>query len=228
MSKEKNKENKKLYISLGVWVLYIIWLLKLSSSALSITNFLVHLLFVVILLAIYKNDLTKAFKKLQKNKSKSIKTIIFGLIMLFILLFASNIVISVITNMMGNSFDTDSSSSALFKLFDTFPFGTLFAMFMTIFFYPIVEELVFRKSLYDVIKSPILFIILSSVITWYFQVTLTSPHISEFILSLTVLFNSVFMSILLVKKDNILFPIFSRMSYNLVICLINLIPLFIK
>jgi len=227
--KTKKEENfKKPITSLIVWIIYIVWLLKLSSSELSLTNFLVHLLFILILIFIYKNDLKIAFQNLKTNKGKSGKIIIFGLIMLFIILIVSNILITVITNMMGSEFDTDSSSSALFEIFDIVPFGTLFVMFMTIFFYPIVEELVFRKSLYDVIKKPILFIIISSMITWYLQVTLANPHISEFVLSLTVLFNSIFMSILLVKKENILYPIFSRMSYNLVICLINLIPLFMK
>lgn len=224
--KVNDNSNNKLLISIFVWILYIVWLLKISSTELSIVNVLVHIIFAGILVGLYWNDLKVYWKSFKANKKKSIKSVLLYLVIILALLFASNILISVISSMMGGTFDSDSSTKIISTLFKKVPFGTMFVMFLMIIFYPVVEELVFRKSLRDVIKNPVIFVIISSLITWYFQVTLVNPQISEFVLSLSVFFNSIVSAIIFVKKDNILFSIFPRMLYNIIICAIQLIGLF--
>lgn len=214
----------KIFKTLIVWILYLLWLFIFSGTDLTLINVLSYIAFLGVNIFIYRDDLKDGLKKLKKDKKK-IRTFILYFIIIFAILIVSNILIGVISN---GAFDSDSSSKSIYSLFEIVPFGTMFVMFITIFFYPIVEELVFRKSLYDVISNPILFIILSSLITWYFQVTLINPQISEFILALSTLFNSVFASIVLTKKKNIWYAIIPRMAYNLVICLVQLIPLITK
>lgn len=221
-----NNSNNKLLISMFVWILYIVWLLKISSTQLTIVNVITHIIFAGILVGLYWNDLKAYWKNFKSNKKKNIKSVILYLVIILVLLFASNILITAISSMMGGSFDSDSSTKIISTVFKKVPFGTMFVMFLMIIFYPIVEELVFRKSLRDVIKNPIIFIIISSLITWYFQVTLVNPQISEFVLSLSVFFNSIVSAIIFVKKDNILFSIFPRMLYNIIICAVQLIGLF--
>lgn len=225
MSKGKNDRNKKLFVSLFVWVIYILWILQVSSIKLNLTNFLLHLLFLGILVFIYRDDLKKDFKNFKKDGKKGIKSVLLYTLILFGILLVSNVLITVISKLMGGEFAADSSSQLIGKLFHNTPFGTLFVMFLTIIFYSVVEELVFRKSIRDNIKSPVLFVIVSSLITWYFQATIFSPQLSEFVVSLSVLFNSIFASIVYVKKGNILYAIFPRMLYNLIICCVQLIPL---
>ena len=119
----------------------------------------------------------------------------------------------------------DSSSGALSKVFENVPYGTLFACFLTIVFYPIVEELIFRKSLRPAIKNGVLFVIITSLLSWYFQVTLLNPSISEFVLAIQNLLNSVFMAIIYVKTNNIIYTISSRMLFNIFICTMQLVML---
>lgn len=223
--KKNNFKFNKLYTSIIVWILYVIWILKFSTLELSISNFFLHLLFLIIIVMIYFKDLKQYYIEFKKEKKKKIFLYV---LVLFGLLFASNFLISFFTNLMGNSFDSDSSSKLIANLFANLPWGTLFATFLTVIFYSVTEELVFRKSIKDIIKNPILFIIISSIVNWYFQATIFSPKLSEFVISLTVLFNSIFLSSIFVKKDNILYTIFTRMIYNIIICGIQLILLFVK
>ena len=140
----------------------------------------------------------------------------------------SNILISIITNVLGMNFIQDSSNDIISKVFNIIPYGTLFVCFLTIIFYPLVEELIFRKSLRPALKNNVLFIIVTSLLSWYFQVTLLNPHISEFILAIQTLLNSVFAAIIYVRTNNILYTISSRMLYNLFICIIQLGYLFLN
>lgn len=218
----------KLCISVGVWLIYIIWVLKVASTDLTVTNFLLHLVFLGIIVLIYFNDIKKYISDYKKDGKKGIKSVLIYTLILFGILVVSNILISIISGMMGSSFDADSGSKAIGVLFSQAPWGTLFATFLTVIFYSIVEEFVFRKSIRDVVKNPILFVVISSLITWYFQATIFSPKLSEFVISLSVLFNSVFASIVYVKRGNILYTIFPRMIYNLIICGIQLVHLLTK
>lgn len=225
MWKKDNFRINKLYISLFVWIVYVIWILKFATLELSINNFLMHFLFLVLILAIYFKDIKKYyvdFKNAKKGRIFCYVLVLFGI------LFVSNFLIGFISGFMGSGFDADSSSKLIAKLFSNVPWGTLFATFLTVIFYSITEEFVFRKSIGDIIKSPILFIVISSLVNWYFQATIFSPKLSEFVVSLTVLFNSIFLSYVFVKKNNLLYTIFTRMLYNVIICGIQLILLFVK
>ena len=222
MIKKIRENNKtKLILTLGVWLLYIVWLLKFSSVKLDLANVLCYVGFLGLLLFIYFDDFKSYFKDFKKNLKKNILTVFVYFLIFIVILVVSNILISILLPL-----NPDSGNSAIYDLFSNVPLGTIFACFLTIFFYPIVEELVFRKSLRDVIKNPIVFIILSSLISWYFQVTLINPKLSEFILTSQFFFNSIFAAIIFVKKNNLLYAIFPRMLYNFFICLMQIIALF--
>ena len=120
--------------------------------------------------------------------------------------------------------DYDTGTNQLYLLFPKVPWGTLFVCFSTIFFYPIVETLVFQKSLKDVINNKFVFIILAAVLNLFFQVQ-NNPSISEIIKASPVVIMSIVSSIIYLKKENIMYVIYARMAYNLLICLIQLIGL---
>lgn len=229
MAKVKKKDSNnytKILITIFVWCIYVGWLVFLSSTALTLINFLIHLLFLSVMIFIYRNDLKKNIKDL-KSKKKNILLLILFFIGCLILLVVSNILIELLLKAFGFPEDTGgASSNAIFSLFKVVPFGTLLAIFFTVFFYPIVEELVFRKSLGDVIQNKVLFVIVSSIICWYFQVTLLSPTLLEFIIGIGALLNGIYASIIYIKKKgNVLYTIIPRMLYNVFICVMQLIAL---
>lgn len=212
------KRYKKLIITFSIWILYFIWLLKIGSTSLTVSNFVLHLMFLFLLVYIYRDDLSKNLLELKSDKKKNI----LKLLLYFLLFIGALIIGNIIVTILLNGIEVDSSNSALYTLFSKVPFGTLFVCFLTIVFYPVVEELVFRKSLRDVITNSYLFVIISSLFTWYFQVTIINPTMPELITAIPTFVFSLYLSILYVKKGNILYTIFPRMFYNILICAIQL------
>ncbi len=216
---EKNKtRNKKIISSVIIWILYIVWLLKISSLTVSITNFIVHLLFLGIIVFIFKDELLENLKEFKTNTETKITKILLYFLVFIGIMLISNVILSLV----GVDTSQTSSSKMISNVFNNVPFGTLFSCFLTIIFYPIVEELMFRKSLRTAIENKILFVIITSLLSWYFQVTLLNPSINEFILAIQTLLNGIFAGIVYVKTNNIIYTISSRMLFNILICIIQL------
>lgn len=219
------EKTKKLLLTLFVLIIYFIFLLKFSSTNLTFINFLTYFIFLIIILFIYSKDLKNYYINLKKDKKKFKTLLLYFIIFFIISTLLSNIILNIIEQNTNINFNVDMSNKTIFSLFKIFPSGTLFVIFFTCIFTPFVEELVFRKSIRDVIDNKIIFIIVSSLLSWYFQVSLLNPNISEFVLAISTLLNSIFASYIFVKNDNILYSILPRMMYNIVICLIQLLPL---
>jgi len=224
MSKKKEKDNVNLVTTGLIWLAYILWVLVFASLELSVVCVLMHLVFLGIIVFLNFNDLKEQFLKLKKDK-KVKRTLLLYIGILFVILMISNMMISGLLQVFDSDFVADSSSSVIYDIFKKGPFGILFVTFLTSIFYPIVEENVFRKSLRPILNNNIVFVVVTSVLTWYFQVTLISPSITEFIVALSVLFNSIFAAIVYVKKKNIWYAILPRMGYNLIVCVIQLFSL---
>ena len=222
MANKKNKKANtipKLAITLLVLVLYIIWLQFFGSIELSILNFLIHIIFLFILIYIYHQDIVKGINEIRK---KPMGKKIFAIFLFTLLFFVVGTVFGgIIRNIIS---DYDTGTNQLYLLFPKVPWGTLFVCFSTIFFYPIVETLVFQKSLKDVINNKFVFIILAAVLNLFFQVQ-NNPSISEVLKASPVVIMSIVSSIIYLKKENIMYVIYARMAYNLLICLIQLIGL---
>ncbi len=219
------EKTKKLLLTLFVLIIYFIFLLKFSNTNLTFINFLTYFIFLIIILFIYSKDLKKYFYELKKDKKKFKTLLLYFVIFFLISTVLRSIILNIIEQNTNINFNVDISNKTIYSLFKIFPSGTLFVIFFTCIFTPVVEELVFRKSIRDVIDNNILFIIVSSILSWYFQVSLLSPNISEFVLAISTLLNSIFASYIFVKKDNILYSILPRMMYNILICLIQFLPL---
>lgn len=218
--------NNKLWISVFVFLIYFIFILYFSSTNLTLGNFLSHLVFLILITFIYRDELKTNWKQYKSTK-KSFKTILlYFAITIVITLIVSNIVINTYITITGSEQLIGSSNTTIYSMFDQIPWGTLFVLFLTVLFYPIVEELIFRKSLGDVIKNKFLFIMISSLLAWYFQVTILSPSANEFVLAIGTLFYSIFAAFVYSKKKNILYTIFPRMLYNLLICIVQFVYLF--
>ena len=216
--KKNNTRNKKIISSVIIWILYIVWLLKISSLTVSITNFIVHLLFLGIIVFIFKDELLENLKEFKTNTGTKITKILLYFLVFIGIMLISNAILSLV----GVDTSQTSSSKMISNVFNNVPFGTLFACFLTIIFYPVVEELMFRKSLRPAIENGVLFVIITSLLSWYFQVTLLNPSVNEFILAIQTLLNSIFAGIVYVRTNNIIYTISSRMLFNILICVIQL------
>ncbi len=228
LKSKKDVSKNKLFLSLLVLILYFTFILVFASTELTFLNFISHFLLLVAILFIYRNDLKKNWIEYRSNKKNFLKILLYLVIFFVLGNIINNIIIDIYVSTIDGSALLEQSQQTLSSIFIKIPWGTLFVCFLTIFFYPIVEELVFRKSFGDVINNKVLFILVSSLVSWYFQVTLLNPSIPEFVLAIGVLFTSVFASIIYTKKKNILYTIFPRILFNVITCVMQLVYLFIK
>lgn len=114
------------------------------------------LLYIIFLIAVYRKELKEKFKDFRKNFSKYMDTGIKYWIIGLIIMVASNKLISVFTPS-----QMAQNEQSVRELFDTFPIYTLVA---TSLFAPFVEELIFRKSIKDIINTKWIYILFSGFI----------------------------------------------------------------
>ena len=71
----KNKSIEKVVPIIIIWILYIIWIIKFSSITPTIYNFIIHLLFLLIVVFIFRKDLLSNLKELKHTRKKKISRI---------------------------------------------------------------------------------------------------------------------------------------------------------
>ena len=160
MSK-KNENNTKEIRSIFIITLYFIWpsiisifLNKFNTQSDEITKFILNTLLLIFIVLTYRKEVLNNLKKI------SFKNIIF--------LFISLMIIQVLTNLISVlilGVDKHIINSGLLK--EYLNNQPLLASFSLILIYPIIETLVFNKSLKDIINNKWAFIICSSLFFWF-------------------------------------------------------------
>lgn len=227
-TKKKNPKLKtevradKLATSLLVILFYFMWpfIINFLKDIFNIGDDFVfgivcNLLLIIVLIFIYKKDLKEYALNFKKNRKKSIKTI---LIYSLISIIAVALINSVVINVLNINHITENDSS-LFKSFETYP---LLVAFLTVIYYPIVEEIVFEKTLKDVISNKWLFILLSALFFWYYNIAYTGGITYITIVSSLYYFVLGFIRALsFYKTDNLYIPICIKSLYNLFVTIIS-------
>lgn len=229
---QKKKENKsaistnnnRLLISLAVILFYFLWpqimnLLKQISifgkNSGLLLGLISNLALIIVLISIYSKDLKEYIIKFKKNLKKSILTIIIFSII-------SIIIVPIINYLVIKFLDINEITANENSLLASFKSSPLVVAFMTIFYYPIVEEIVFEKTLKDVINSKWLFIILSGLFFWYYNIAYTASFTYVTIISSFYYFVLGFIrSLAFYKTDNLVVPIFIKSIYNTFVTLIS-------
>ena len=154
--------NSKLIKTLLIFIGYVFFtnilglILKLVGINNNVTTmFISDLIYTLIVIKSYKSDLQKEFKEYKKQKSKLKNILIWVLI-----LFGTNILFSLILKLMIPQLNSlDNNSESLVQLFEI---STIYTFFKTLLYAPVIEELVFKKSIRDIINNDIAFVLISS------------------------------------------------------------------
>jgi len=220
-----NKSKKLILINLLVICLYFIWpyflgsiigLFNVSNTASLYISFSVNFLFLFIIIFIYKKDLNKNYNDLIKNNKKifvnCIKIFVIGLFFYVLLNTLLDVLNVPILNNQNSMIEMMKKVPILFVL-------------NTIFYYPVIEELVFKMSLRKIIKSKWSFVIITGLLNAFFQIVFSMTNTTDllYLLPYAIFFGS--LSYIYDKTDNIMYPIILRMCYNLIPCIIYLIDL---
>jgi membrane protease YdiL (CAAX protease family) len=185
----------------------------------------IGIIFIIIVTLTFFKDLTKDFKlyfaKFGKNFGLSIKYFIIIIVGFFLTRILSTLIL-------GDVNTTPKNDSAIYETFKLFP---VYIIFVTNIYSPYVEEIIFRKSLSDLIKNKFLFIIISGI-------TFGILHVSFDVTGDWLNFGSIFATSILVlpyvffagalayvyrRENNILIPITIRIIYNAIVTIMAII-----
>lgn len=212
-----NTQNKNSIRSILIILLYFIFpyiINFLSNSKLLIT--FSYLLLAAIIIFAYKNTFIKDFKEIRKNKKKYALSILKNVAIIFVVVVATNALIGILFNIKETS-ENDYSLLAMFRK------SPIILILLTGIYYPIVEGVIFRKAIRDIINNKWLFIIFSSIFYFFFNVVYTSMSFTSMMTSLCYLFSMMVLSNYYWKTDNFTASIIVMTIYNLIISVLSFI-----
>ena len=96
-------------------------------------------------------------------------------------------------------------------------------MLLTSLYYPVIEGVIFRKSVRDIIDNKWMFIMFSSVFYFFFNVAYTSLSFTSIITSLCYLFSMMLLSSYYYKTNNFTASVLVMMIYNIIISILSFI-----
>ena len=214
---EKNKENKNNLRSIMIIILYFIfpYVMKFLSGVKWLVV-LLYMLFALLILYLYRNTFKKDFKDIIENKKKYLSSILINVALIFVIMLITNALI-------GMLFDIKQTSENDYSLLAMFKKSPIILMFLTSLYYPVIEGVIFRKSVRDIIDNKWIFIIFSSVFYFFFNVAYTSLSFTSIITSLCYLFSMMLLSNYYYKTNNLTASVIVMMIYNLIISAISFI-----
>lgn len=207
----------KLIKTLSIFVGYVFFtsVLGLILNLIGINNnittmFISDLIFTLIVLKVYKQDLQKEFAEYKVQKSK-IKNILIWVLILF----GVNIIFSLILKIVMPQLDSlDNNSESIIQLFEL---STIYTFFKTLLYAPVIEELIFKKSIRDVINNNMAFVLISSSIYTIMNFIYTSsiPEYMWFDIIQYFTFSTI-LSVAYIKNKNIIPVMIIKFIYNLI------------
>lgn len=214
---KKEEKNKNSLKSIMIIILYFIfpYLMKFLSGIKWLT-LLFYMLFAILIIYLYKDTFKNDLKDLKENKKKYIKSILINVVLIFAVMIITNALIGILLDIKETS-ENDYSLLAMFKK------SPLALILLTSVYYPLVEGVIFRKSVRDIIDNKWTFIIFSSVFYFFFNIAYTSLSLNSIITSLCYLFSMMILSNYYYKSNNFTASVIVMMIYNLIISVISFI-----
>ena len=185
---------------------------SLSNTQLIIINLLIDIILAFIIFLIYHKYLKEKWSDFKKNFN-----CYFDISLKYWLLGLS---VMLIANLILNQFNSDISNNenAVQGLIKNFP---IIAFILTTFCAPFIEEMVFRKSLRDMIKNNTLYVILSGLIFGFMHV-MNSETLIEYLYIIPYGALGCAFAYTIVKTDNIYSAIMMHMLHNGILTLISI------
>lgn len=214
--KNKNIANNNAIKSIVIILLYFMvpYLIGFVSNTLAV-NVIMYALLAILLILCYKDTFIKDFKDLKKNNKKYIKSILLNVLLVFVVMTLTSLVIGLVFNIR----ETTENDYSLRNMFSKSP---LVLMFLTCIYYPVVEGIVFRKSVRDIIDKRFAFVMFSSLFYFFFNIVYTSMNFNNIMASLCYFFSMLIVSNMYFRNNNFTSSIIVMSIYNFIIFLISL------
>lgn len=187
---------------------------KISSSTEVILSLISNIIFLIITMLMYKNDLKKEWKIFRNNISENVDTSIKYWLLGLAVMVVSNIIINFV---LGGGQATNEKGVQ--KMIDSAPFIMLIAAGVIA---PINEELLFRKGFRNIINNKWLFILISGIIFGYLHV-MGAKSLEQFLFIIPYSSLGIAFATAYYKTDTVFSSIFVHMLHNTILTLLSIL-----
>lgn len=217
MKEKKQNQNTLSIKSIIIIISYFILPYLVSFiTDLKVVNSVIYIIYAILLIFMYRETFKFDFKDLTKNYKKYIKIMFINIVLIFV----SMIVINAIVQ---GLFSVTETSENDFSLLNTFKENPGIIIVLTGLYYPLVEGIIFRKAIRDVIDSKWLFIIFSSLFYFFFNIVYTSMSFNNIMASLCYISTMLIVSHTYWKTNNFTLSVIIMSLFNIVVSLLSFI-----
>ncbi len=212
--REKGKSNvfiKSILVIISYFALpYVIALISKSN----LIDIMLYLLYAFILIFLYKQVFISDFKDIKKNWKKYLIHMLISIVLIFVSMVLINLIVGVL-------FNVKEISENDFSLLTTFKENSLVVVLLTCIYYPLVEGIIFRKSVRDIIDNKWFFIMFSAIFYFFFNIVYTSMSFNNIMSSVCYLSTMMIVSHFYWKTNNFTLSVLVMSIFNLVVCLLS-------
>lgn len=197
-----------IFILIGLNINYYNFSYKNKLISLSIINF-VYLIF---LLFMYKSELKDDKIDFKNNYKKYINDYLYIYFIGVILMGLSNILLQHITKL-----EMSGNESAIRNLIKTYP---LYMIFSSVIYAPFTEEIIFRKSIKNIINNKYLFISISGIIFGILHIS-DFTNINEILMGIPYIIMGLDFAYIYQKSNNIFTTILFHLCHNSILIILQ-------
>lgn len=209
-----------LYFIIPYYTLILLNTFKFNDIVSLLIQLIVNFILLFIVIKVLNKDLKKEYKIFKKSKIKHIKQglgiFVIGLLLYYVATFVIHMLFPIL-------FEIDQNYNIMLKNFNKVP---ILLVINTIFYYPVIEELVFKSIFKDVIKSKWTFVAITGLLNSFFQIIFTSNNYMSYLFIIPNSILCMTFSYMYYKTKNVITPIIYRMTYNLLLNIVNYIIMF--
>lgn len=179
-----------------------------------ITMFIFNLIFILLIIMIYKKELLIDLKDFKINYKQYLSKYL-GLYVLGVFLMGcTNLILQLITHL-----EISGNEENVRSLISKIP---LFMAFSSVIYAPFVEEIIFRKSIKNIIDKKYIFIILSGFIFGALHIT-NYKDINEILMGIPYMIMGIDFAYIYYKTNNIFTTMTFHLCHNLILFIIQLL-----
>lgn len=215
-------KNILIFISYFIFSYFVIALLqefnfditKFSFNKRIIILGIIDFIYIILMLFIYRKEIIIDIKDFKKNYKEYLSKYVLVYMVGVILMGIINILLTQITKI-----ELSGNEEGIRMLIKEVP---LYMFFSTVIYAPIIEELIFRKSIRNIFKNKYIFIIISGVIFGVLHISDFS-NINEILFGIPYIIMGIDFAYIYYKTNNIFTTMSFHMIHNLLLITIQFI-----
>lgn len=180
---------------------------------------IIELCIIIVIILMFKNELAVMIKDFKKNNLIYFKKYFKYWFLILALMMISNAIILLL--------DPNSSANNQDLINEMFKDYPIYTFILSVLFAPVIEELVFRLSFYNIFKNKYMFILLSGFMFGAFHVIGSYETAIDLLYIIPYSIPGIVFASIMYKTKNVCFPMFLHFVHNGLITSLNILLMLI-